>query len=233
MDYNAIGKQVKSLYNSEYAERYSRHDKEERYSQFHAYTVSHLQNLCDSFSGPVAILDIGCGTGRHFHALRNIETLTGVDVSPDMIGLAKRALGETKIDPSKTHLFSGNVFQHDFPDASFDLVYSFGVLAEHSPLDDVILSKVHSWMRKGGKFFFSAVDASSKWQRKFLEILYPILPRFVKAKLFFRRKSFYLSKRQLDVLLQNSDFRVIFIERLASDSKKWKGAHFMCLLEKE
>jgi hypothetical protein len=40
----------------------------------------------------------------------------------------------------------GDLATHAFPDQSFDLVYSIGVLAEHVPLEAALVSRVSRWL---------------------------------------------------------------------------------------
>jgi SAM-dependent methyltransferase len=50
---------------------------------------------------------------------------------------------------------------HEFPPASFDLIYAIGVLAEHSPFDERLAARVGGWLRPGGRFAFTAVHPLS------------------------------------------------------------------------
>jgi SAM-dependent methyltransferase len=50
-----------------------------------------------SRSRATAWLDVACGTGRHLEYLRQKYTVTGVDASPEMLGLARRRLPGTRL----------------------------------------------------------------------------------------------------------------------------------------
>ena len=82
------------------------------------------------------MLDLGCGTGRYFWGLRQVKTLTGLDASAAMLDEARHPIHADRVAAgSAITLVEGDVMTHEFAPASFDLVYSIGVLAEHVPLD--------------------------------------------------------------------------------------------------
>lgn len=47
-------------------------------------------------SGGKSWLDVACGTGRHLEFLRRTHRVTGVDVSPEMLRVARRRLPRTR-----------------------------------------------------------------------------------------------------------------------------------------
>ncbi len=232
MDYKKIEQEVQLLYTKKYSEIYRANDIAETEESFHKDITKRLRDITTGFSYPIDILDIGCGTGRYFYALQNTQTLTGIDVSGDMLLEAKNPIQKDVITVKKIQLVCGDIFQHSFPDSSFDFIYSIGVLGEHSPFDSVVCQKIYKMMRSKGKALITIVDAQSMWKRKLAEILYPILPKNIKEKLHFRRKSFYMYRNQLEEILQQSEFESYDIIRTISKSPKWKGAHFECLLIK-
>ena len=76
------------------------------------------------------VLEIGCGTGTNLELFADAGCeVAGVDLSPSMIDLAKKKLGD------RADLRLGDASQMPFEDDSFDLVVSF--LAYQ---DDVISS---------------------------------------------------------------------------------------------
>lgn len=83
------------------------------------------RNLSDGMS----ILEVGCGTGLVYGALKKATTArfkyVGVDVSEAMLGIARKSFsdGDFRI---------GDVFDLDFEGKSFDLVLCFEVLG-HLP----------------------------------------------------------------------------------------------------
>src|SRR5205085_5267030 len=75
----------------------------------------------------------------------------------------------------------GDFLQHEFQPGEFDLVYSIGVLGEHSPFDEAIASRVARWLAPGGRFAFTTVHPSSPsvprtMKRRVAERLLPAVP---------------------------------------------------------
>jgi ubiquinone/menaquinone biosynthesis C-methylase UbiE len=73
-------------------------------------------------------LDAGCGGGRYAAAWRLLgaKPVVGVDLSEQNIGTATERAREAKLDDIEYRV--GNVLELPFHDASFDIVYSNGVL---------------------------------------------------------------------------------------------------------
>jgi SAM-dependent methyltransferase len=81
-------------------------------------------------------LEIGCGPGRLMKPLsRNFGEIHGVDVSDEMVRLARERL--RGIPHAHVHATSGASLSQ-FADESFDLVYSYAVF-QHIPSRDVVL----------------------------------------------------------------------------------------------
>lgn len=95
------------------------------------------------------VLEVGVGMGAdHAEWARNgPRTLTGVDLTP-------RAIDHTQtrfaILDRKSRLLVGDAENLPFPDESFDIVYSWGVL-HHSPDTVTAIREVHRVLRRGGQ----------------------------------------------------------------------------------
>src|SRR5438093_2220991 len=76
------------LYDTAYARRYRRHDDDFDQSKPCRRFARWLEEVCAAFPGPIDVLDLGCGTGRYFWALRRVRELTGVDASAAMLAEA-------------------------------------------------------------------------------------------------------------------------------------------------
>ena len=129
----------------------------------------------------IDVLDLGCGTGRYFWGVNNARSLVGLDASAAM--LASRATPGPPIASPRVRirLQHGDLVTQAFPEGSFDLVYSIGVLAEHVPLDDAIVERVWRWLRPGGRFAFTTVhpqspDVPNTLARSLATLLLPIVP---------------------------------------------------------
>ncbi|GIQ68889.1 class I SAM-dependent methyltransferase [Xylanibacillus composti] len=97
------------------------------------------------------VLDLGCGFGWHCRYAREQQarSVTGVDISANMLGKAR----ELTNDPAISYVQSA-IEDVQFPECSFDLVLSS--LAFHY-IDDFeeVCRKVHQFLEKEGRFVFS------------------------------------------------------------------------------
>ena len=152
---------AEALYNKQYAKKYRDRDdellKEATYQDFIAW----IRKTCNRFDHPIDVLDLGCGTGRYFWGVQQARTLVGLDASAAMLVEAKTPIQADHITAGAVTLVRGDLATTTFPDQSFDLVYSIGVLAEHVPLNASLATKISTWLRPGGRFAFTTVDPSS------------------------------------------------------------------------
>lgn len=150
-----------ALYDAEYARRYRSRDEElEGVGSYHSL-VRWVGEVCDRFGHPIDVLDLGCGTGRYFWGLRNVNTLTGLDASEPMLAEAAHPTRAGEINARQIRLVKGDVATHQFPDSSFDLVYAVGVLAEHVALTRALVERVARWLKPNGRFAFTTIDPHS------------------------------------------------------------------------
>ncbi len=92
----------------------------------------------------MAALEIGCGPGRLMLPLsRRFGRISGVDVSAEMVELARRNLDGAS--NASVQVSSGSDLA-DFGDASIDFVYSYAVF-QHIPSRDVVLSYLREAVR--------------------------------------------------------------------------------------
>ncbi len=98
------------------------------------------------------ILEVGCGTGLVLERVAEFAARAeGVDLSPGMLARA-RARGLTVSEASADDL--------PYPDASFDVVYSFKVLA-HVPPIDAALAEMARVVRPGGYLVYDFYNRHS------------------------------------------------------------------------
>ncbi|HEV2689314.1 MAG TPA: methyltransferase domain-containing protein [Bryobacteraceae bacterium] len=89
-------------------------------------------------------LEIGCGPGRLMKPMsRHFGEIHGVDVSDEMIGLARERLRD--IPHAHVYATNGASLAH-FADESFDFVYSYAVF-QHIPSRDVVLEYMRETRR--------------------------------------------------------------------------------------
>lgn len=107
------------------------------------------------------ILEIGSGTGLLLDTLRRRgHRIRGVEVSAERIAEARRFYPDLPIQ-----LVEGT--RLPFPDASFDLVFSFDVF-EHIPDSDAHLDEVHRVLRPGGSYL---IQTPNKWTNSIFETI--------------------------------------------------------------
>ena len=120
-----------------------------------------LREVTHRFDRPIDVLDLGCGTGRYFFALDNVRRLVGLDASSAMLAEAQHPPHQDLVRAESVTLVNGDLLTHAFADEEFDLVYSVGVLAEHTPLTRQLVRRVHAWLEPGGRFAFTTVHPES------------------------------------------------------------------------
>jgi SAM-dependent methyltransferase len=91
------------------------------------------------------VLEAGCGIGTDaVQFVRAGATYHGIDFSPTALELARR-----RPELGGAHLLHGSITDLPFPDASFDLVYSNGVV-HHMPETAGAIAEFHRVLRPGG-----------------------------------------------------------------------------------
>ena len=222
--YAGLSARAKAQYNSEYAAGYRISDDEGLGGPTHTDQGDLLTEVSASFGRPIDVLDLGCGTGRYWHHLRNLRSLTGVDVSPDMLRQAQHPVRESAITiPVK--LLCGNLTEISFPDGSFDLVYAIGVLGRFMPLDEYIVSKVWCMLKPGGTFVVSTMDRqsprSSSLKRCAAETLLPFLPMRFQRTVRTRSRDFAMTEGQLQARFVPPHWATATITRRGNRNTEW------------
>ncbi len=109
-----------------------------------------LKRVPLSERGSWRALEIGCGPGRLMRPMsRHFVEIDGVDVSDEMIAIAKQRLSD--LPNAHPHHNDGASLSR-FPDETFEFVYSYAVF-QHIPSREVIiqyLRETHRVMKTGG-----------------------------------------------------------------------------------
>ena len=112
----------------------------------------------DSFRGK-DVLEIGCGIATDgLEFARNGANYIGVDLTPQSIELAKERFGLFGV-PGKFEVANAEE-RLPFPDATFDHIYSFGVI-HHSPVPERIVREIRRVLRPGGTLTVMLYNRSS------------------------------------------------------------------------
>jgi SAM-dependent methyltransferase len=109
-----------------------------------------------------AILDLGCGTGANLERLRALGlpfgAYTGVDLSPDMLGVARRKFG----GPPNVRFLEINLITDPLPDGPFDVVVSTWVFS-HLPDPGAIIERAMERLNPGGHAIFLFLADPGGW----------------------------------------------------------------------
>jgi SAM-dependent methyltransferase len=216
--------------------RYRSDDELEVRTENHRRLTRILGGLSSSFGRGISVLDAGCGTGRYFHCLNGVERLVGMDLSPEMLAAARAPVRSEEISARQIELLCANVFLHQWPPASFDLIYSLGMFGNGCPVTAEICDRFHEWLRPGGKLFFNTVEVSTlPWRVRVRMKLRRVLARTLpKSEARHRRAIpfFAMTKRELRKLLRGSRFEKFSVAQVGCVSPLWQGVHLECLAEK-
>ena len=125
---------------------------------------------CESFAGvanpfslgPLEpgedVLDLGCGSGTDSLIAAQMVgptgTVSGIDMTPEMVTNARRATTEIGLDT--VTIIEASAEQLPFADASFDIVISNGVI-DLIPDKDAVFSEIVRVLRPGGRVQFADV----------------------------------------------------------------------------
>src|SRR5690349_6572408 len=109
MNYQEIEERIKEGYR-EVTSQYRRDDEVEVQTDNHRRISELLRGICLSYSHPIKVLDVGCGTGRYFHCLENVESLTGIDISDEMLASAAHPVRGHAITAKEIRLLRGNIY---------------------------------------------------------------------------------------------------------------------------
>ncbi|MGQ0732036.1 MAG: class I SAM-dependent methyltransferase [Acidobacteriota bacterium] len=226
------GARAASLYSADYARRYRSVDEDIVHGSLVSRFGGWLGSVCESFGREIAALDLGCGTGRYFHALRHVGTLVGIDVSRPMLAEARQPVDAGRVHVPHIELVEGDFLTHAFEEGRFDLVYSIGVLGEHTPFDVTVASRIRRWLAPHGRLAFTAVHLSShsvprRWRRRAGEWLMPLMTGTVRSHL--RRRllagGLYVDDEYVREVLTAAGFAVEQLDRHLSEVH----LHTMCV----
>lgn len=199
---------IKKRYSGSYIKRYREADEASLLRPEILEIGGLITTTCENLSVSLRVLDIGCGTGRYFHFLRNTEELWALDVSPYALEQAKNPVRAEVVQQNirKIKFLCGNFLNIDLPKSYFNMVYSIGVLGEYIPWTKELVKFVRETMVAGGHFLFTtvkpeALESKSK-RRQIAEFLCKYVPpvqTLLKEKLSIGQYS--ASRKQIEFAL--------------------------------
>lgn len=129
-----------------------------------------ILNLAASHTRPVNILEIGCGTGRNLERLHGLfpgARLFGVDLSTDMLGVARRRLGHTVTLWNRAYdaPLGDSLAGHD----GFDLILASYALSMFNPGWQQAINVLCADLRPGGCLaLVDFHDTPLRWFRRWM-----------------------------------------------------------------
>jgi cyclopropane fatty-acyl-phospholipid synthase-like methyltransferase len=217
--------------------QYRRDDEIEVTTQNHRRLEAMLRKLTSSFGRPISVLEAGCGTGRYFHCLENVEELVGVDVSPEMLDAAQQPVRAELITAKNIKLQCRNIHHDAFRPQTFDFIYSLGMFGNGCPVTADICDRFYEWLKPDGKLFFNTIQQTSsrfyvQGRKKLRQWVYTVLPRRVQHALDERQQRFpfyALTKKELEAILQVTRFKSFEVSEQVCRSPLATGPRLECV----
>jgi 2-polyprenyl-3-methyl-5-hydroxy-6-metoxy-1,4-benzoquinol methylase len=118
------------------------------------FVFSQLESI--NFNG-THVLDLGTSVGTYaFEFATRGYTVTGIDLSPDALNIAKSLANEDNLE---IEYIQGDISKkQNLPEDKFDLIYA-GDIIEHLEPDllDLTIKNCYHWLKPGGVFMFHTV----------------------------------------------------------------------------
>ena len=219
------------------AAEYRRDDEIEVRTDHHCWIWKTLADLSSLFEREISVLDAGCGTGRHFHCLKNVKKLVGLDLSPEMLLAARAPIRAELISVKEIEFVCGDVHQVTFSPRRFDLIYSLGMFGYGCELTVEVINRFYDWLLPDGILLIDVSDSagvlrSVRFRAALRRFAYPILPVVAQKRIDQRRQGIPfspLSQKELARQLRQSAFPDWEIYRRPYHSPCWSAGKLECV----
>lgn len=129
-------------------------------------SIARFARFADGAGRDVLEIGVGMGADHLEWARRRPRTLVGIDLTPRA---AEHTLFRLRADGHSARVLVGDSERLPFPNETFDLVYSWGVI-HHTPDTPAAVAEIHRVLRPGGRarvmiYHVRSVTASILWLR--------------------------------------------------------------------
>ncbi|HEY1107138.1 MAG TPA: class I SAM-dependent methyltransferase [Opitutaceae bacterium] len=240
MDHRRFGDKIAADYDRG-AEQYRVDDEIEAASENHQRIGGNIRRLCYAYDRPIRVLELGCGTGRYFHWIRNAQSLVGTDLSAVMLQQARHPVLEDEVMVKDIRLLQANLYDVSFEPRSFDLIYSMGVFGYGAALTPELCARIASWLSPDGTLYFDAIEHREMGRRHALKrsvksAVVPFLPGSMKQKLAAREASavpvIVHTRAEMERVLTSAGFVDFTLSSNTCHSPLWQGMHLECIARK-
>jgi ubiquinone/menaquinone biosynthesis C-methylase UbiE len=240
MDYRRFETNLAQSYDMG-ANQYRRDDEIEARSENHQRLGGNLRRICRSFSKPVRVLEMGCGTGRYFHWLENTELLVGTDISAEMLRQARQPVHASQVTAREIRLIRSNLYEMSFEPESFDFIYSLGVFGYGAAITSEMCARIQGWLAPGGRLYFDALERREsgrvhELKQSVKSAVLPLLPGSVRQRVEARRQEAVPvcnhTRAEVEQLMTEAGFNDFVISSNTCHSPLWTGMHLECCARK-
>ena len=240
MDHQRFGARIAADYDRG-APQYRHDDEIEVRSENHQRLGGNLRRICRSLSHPVRVLELGCGTGRYFHWLDNVDLLVGTDISAEMLKQAEHPVLENEVTAREVRLIRGNLYEISFEPGSFDFIYSLGVLGYGAALTDELGQRLAHWLAPGGRLYFDAIEKREmgrlhRFKQSLKASVLPVLPGAIQRKAAARANAgvpvFNHTRAEIERVMAKAGFQDFVVSSNTCQSPLWTGMHLECSARK-
>jgi ubiquinone/menaquinone biosynthesis C-methylase UbiE len=219
------------------AHQYRLDDEIEARSENHHRLGGNLRRICQSFRRPIRVMEIGCGTGRYFHWLRNVQLLVGTDISEEMLKEARHPLQSNEVHIEEIRLVQGDIYEMSFEPEDFDFIYCLGVFGYGASVTGELCQKLHRWLAPAGRVYFNAIETppegrNERIKRAIKSAVLPRLPSSLQRRFASRHTGVPLIRHtrcQIEQAMEAGGFSDFSIGTSFCDSPLWRGVHLECL----
>jgi ubiquinone/menaquinone biosynthesis C-methylase UbiE len=240
MDHRRFGAKIAADYDRG-AKQYRQDDAIEARSENHHRLGGNLRRICRSFTRPIRVLEMGCGTGRYFHWLEQTELLVGTDLSAEMLNHARHPVHAEEVTAKEIRLMQANLYELSFEPESFDFIYSLGVFGYGAALTPELLLRVHGWLTPGGRLYFDAIEKREMGRKHQMKqavktAVVPLMPASVKQRLAEREAAavpvFNHTRAEVERAMEAAGFVDFALSSNTCHSPLWTGMHLECCARK-